>query len=97
MWLAVAFIVFAGAALLSSPRRQGAAFGEEVPAPLAKVIDTLTGKLARRGLTPDGYRYEARAVTFLYSDAGAAAKAEDLLPMSLEVDAKMIKFTARTA
>lgn len=97
MWIAIAFLVFAGAALLASPRRAGGEYGEEVPAPLAKVIDTLTGKLARRGLTPDGYRYEARSVTFLYSDAAAAAKAEDLLPLSLEVDAKMIKFNARTA
>jgi hypothetical protein len=75
----------------------GGAGNDPIPPAVQRVIDVLANKLGLHGVPPAGVRYEARLVVFVYNDPRAADKAGDLLPQSLEIDAKMVRFVTITA
>jgi hypothetical protein len=67
-----------------------------IPGPIAKVIAVLTHKLTLHKMPPDavGYFPDDRQVIFGYVDPAMAVTADDLLPQSLEIDARIIRFKA---
>ena len=93
----LASIVQAALAQYRGSAEVGADVVADIPLPLRKVIGTLTDKLTRNGVPPKGARIVKNTVVFIYTDTTKAAKASDLLPMSLEVDAKMVRFATVTA